>query len=84
MSAREAYLEARVGELHDEIGRLRAERSQYLDLLGQIWIYVHWRYVTRQLTTEQKTLWADAVDASGDPEDRGLTVDRWWLEVGND
>lgn len=54
--------------------------DQYRDLLGSIWLYVDWQYVTRQLTTEQKELWADAVDASGDPDEPGPKVDRWWRD----
>jgi hypothetical protein len=50
----------------------------YRELLWTIWLYVDWRYVTRQLTTEQKELWADAVDQSGDPEEQGQNADRWW------
>lgn len=55
------------------------ERDSLRDMLGAIWLYVDWRYVTRQLTTEQKTLWADAVDAFGDEADSGAKADRWWL-----
>lgn len=55
-----------------ELPRMRA-------LLAAIWLYVDWRYVTRQLTTEQKELWADAIEATSDPNDR-TTVDRWWRE----
>lgn len=54
------------------------ELAQYRELLGCIRLYVNWRYVTKQLTTEQKELWADAVDAFGDPECPGPGVDRWW------
>jgi hypothetical protein len=52
--------------------------ERYQDLLRSIWLYVNWRYVTTQLTTEQKELWADAVDAIGEDDD--LRVDRWWRE----
>jgi hypothetical protein len=48
------------------------------ELLGAIWLYVNWHYVTKQLTTEQKELWANAVDKYGDPEDRGPKAERWW------
>lgn len=49
--------------------------GQYVDLLGSLWLYLDWRYVTRQLTTEQKVLFADAVDASSDA---GPVAERWW------
>ncbi|MEV4009837.1 hypothetical protein AB0J35_05005 [Nonomuraea angiospora] len=39
------------------------ERRQFEDLLGAVWLYIGRRYVTKQLTTEQKNLFADAVDA---------------------
>lgn len=48
--------------------------SPYADLLATLWLYVNWRHVTRQLTTEQKRLFADAVDASSD----GPVAERWW------
>lgn len=53
---------------------------RYQDLLGAIELYVDWRYVTRQLTTEQKELWADTVEAHGERAHPGepTTVDRWW------
>ena len=55
---------------------LSAQLARYRDLLGSIWLYVNWRHVTTQLTTEQKELWADAVDACGEAGDS--PVDRWW------
>jgi hypothetical protein len=63
---------------------LRAEQADreiaaYRELLGSIWLYVSWRYVTRQLTTPQKEMWADAVDSTGDAE-APVTADRWWRE----
>lgn len=57
-----------------------ADDAQYRDLLGCIWLYVDWRYVTTQLTVEQKELWADAVDAFGEPSERRWKADRWWRE----
>jgi hypothetical protein len=56
--------------------RVPASPRRYQDLLGCIWLYVNWRYVTTQLTTEQKELWADAVDSF----DGVRTADRWWRE----
>lgn len=55
----------------DEVTRLR-------DLLGCIWLYVNWRYVTKQLTTEQREMWADAVDGFGEPETG--KAERWWRD----
>jgi len=56
------------------------------ELLGSIWLYVDWRYVTKQLTTEQKELWADAVDAdvmasqAADGYEPAPVADRWWRD----
>ncbi|MBP2331253.1 hypothetical protein JOF56_011638 [Kibdelosporangium banguiense] len=59
----------------------RAALDAYRDLLGCIWLYVNWRYVTKQLETVQKDLWADAVDQFGDPDERRPgKADRWWRD----
>jgi hypothetical protein len=79
----------RAGKLTPHQARERAEqqRDELQELLGSIWLYVSWRYVTRQLTTEQKELWADAVDAHTrdgqieDGEDVHPVADRWWRDV---
>ncbi|GAB2964276.1 hypothetical protein [Saccharothrix stipae] len=52
--------------------------APYRHLLGAIWLYVDWRYLTKQMTTEQKELWADAVDAFGEPQEG--KAERWWRE----
>ena len=76
-------------DLHDQFATARInwerekeslleEIEEYKELLKSIWLYVNWHYVTKQLTTEQKGMWADAVDEKGDPEDRGNTAERWW------
>ena len=50
-------------------------------LLGAIWLYVDWRYVSRQLTTEQKELWADCVDDwATDEHSPGPVAERWWRD----
>ncbi len=57
------------------------------DLLGDIYLYLNWRYVTKQLTTDQKELFADAVDAwtarlnADDPDLRADRVERWWRDA---
>lgn len=60
-----------------------AELEALRALLGSIWLYVSWRYITRQLTTEQKELWADTVEAWSQQLNAGrhpdpVVVDRWW------
>lgn len=62
------------------------QRVAFEDLLTAIWLYVPWRFVTKQLETVQKDLWADAIDASrvrmyaGDPDIEPGTVERWWRQ----
>lgn len=55
--------------------------ARYQELLADVWLYIDWRWVTKQLTTDQKELFADAVDAdlnrSGDPDPKS---DRWWRD----
>lgn len=54
-------------------------------LLAAIYLYVSWQSITKKLTTEQKNMWADAVDAvhrwyafiDGEPYD---PIPRWWEE----
>lgn len=72
---------------HDEqweLWRTQTELAKRDELLAVIWMYVNtWRYVTKQLTTEQREMWADAVDAyHPDPHDPylGPKADRWWDE----
>jgi hypothetical protein len=61
-------------------GRAPAVLKAYRELLGSIWLYIDWRSVTRHLTTDQKNLFADAVDTSGDPNDREPRAERWWRD----
>lgn len=60
------------------------------DLLTTLMLYVAWRPTTRPLTTEQKNIWADLIDAehawrdqqegtAGTDRSYGL-VDRWWQD----
>jgi len=62
------------------------ENERLQDLLGSIWLYVGWRSATRSLTTEQRELWADAVDANvmagqiEDGEEPHPVADRWWRD----
>ena len=62
-------------------------RERFEDLLASIWLYVPWRFVTMHLTTPQKEVWADAIDAFharanvGDPELDAHPVERWWRDA---
>lgn len=63
-----------------ERDQLQSRVDEYKELLASIWLYVKWHYVTKQLTTEQKNLWADAIDEVSErnhPGD-GTKVERWW------
>lgn len=54
------------------------------DLLATLWLYINWRFVTKQLTTPQRELFADVIDArharlnSSDPGLNCHPVQRWW------
>ena len=60
------------------IAALEAECAAYVDLLGSIHLHIRWRHVTRQLTTEQKRLFADAVDLDAQRGDEPPVAERWW------
>ena len=56
------------------------ERPQLMELLSAIWLYIDWHHVTKNLTTAQRTAFADAVD---ERSEGGVgTADRWWLSDG--
>lgn len=62
------------------------ENEQLQELLGCISLYVKWRWLTKQLTTEQKEMWADVVDAwhrqrqIEDGEGPHPVAERWWRD----
>lgn len=60
----------------------QARLEEHEELLAAIWLYVKWRYVTKQLTTEQKNLWADAVEKVSERHHpgEGAKADRWWQD----
>lgn len=69
----------------DERRKVAEQITAYEDLLGSIWLYIGWRYVTKQLTTEQKEMFAAAVESSSrrlndDDPSEPLDVDRWWRD----
>jgi hypothetical protein len=85
--------------LADDAIAAHEENERLQDLLGSIWLYVGWRSATRSLTTDQRELWADAVDAKSmrgqaeDGEEPHPVAERWWrddfveaarLSCGND
>ncbi len=72
--------------LADDAIAAHEENERLQDLLGTIWLYVGWRSATRSLTTEERELWADAVDAKTragqieDGEEPHPVADRWWWD----
>lgn len=63
-----------------------AGRSQAAALDGaafSVWLHGKWRWLTKNMTTEEKEAFADAADrhtATWTPEDRGSPVERWWRD----
>jgi hypothetical protein len=57
---------------------LEQENADLADLLDSIRLYIDWRYVTRQLTTEQKQLLADTVDQEACRNGEEPSAERWW------
>jgi hypothetical protein len=72
----------------DAVMAVLDERQRaYEDLLGDISLYVDWRYLTTKMTDAQKTLWADSHDAwaariaVGDPAyGEPSKAERWWID----
>lgn len=66
------------------VEELAADVQALEDLLGDLWLYVNWRWITTQLTTPQKERFADAVEASSARLNAGTDetthVDRWWRD----
>lgn len=79
-------LEAKLGNERVRADKAEAKLAEMRELLGSIWLYVNWRYVTKQLTTEQKDLWAGEVDAdvmasqAADGYEPHPVADRWWCD----
>jgi len=66
--------------LNARLTAAEAKNRDLEDLLGSIWLYIGWHYVTKQLTTAQKDLFADAIEASSLGTDVPVTVERWWRD----
>jgi hypothetical protein len=66
-----------------DVSQLRVQVDQYREMLASIWLYVDWRYVTKKLTTEQRELWAHAVEWTSEREHPGdgTKADRWWTDT---
>lgn len=61
---------------------LETDVVELQDLLGSVWLYIPWKYVSKQLTTRQKELFADAIETWSERLDPGGLepgfVPRWW------
>lgn len=78
-----AALDTTVAEL---LGEPPVDARPYENLLAAIWLYIPWHQVTGHLTTKQRDLFADAVDAcharasADDPALAARPVERWWRD----
>lgn len=60
-----------------------APRELEDDAWGSVWLYGNWREITRQMTTPERELAADAVERWSrriDPEEPRITDLRWWRD----
>jgi hypothetical protein len=54
-------------------------RERFDELLASVALYIDWRYVTKNLTTEQRELFADAIERdAGEPVSY---AERWWRDA---
>ena len=68
------------GFAHAEVvGVLNAEvqADEYEQLLASIYLNINWKHVSKQLTADQKELFARSVERASDGSVHGL---RWWLQ----
>lgn len=55
--------------------------------MSSVWLHGKWRWLTRNMTTPEKTAAADAVDRAhaaikDDDECAAIRAERWWLDAG--
>lgn len=75
----------KVEKLHAELDEAYtnavADRLIWDEIAGSIWLHAKWRWFTKQLTTEQKEVLADAVDRWGScVGDEWEPIERWWRD----
>lgn len=70
-------------EAVDAAAAVQPVLDRYQDILHATWLHVPWRQVSKQLATEEKELWADAIEAAShrlEPDDP-LQIERWWRDA---
>lgn len=72
------YYEDESAERETEQGQ-ETERERFQGLLSYIWLHVNDRFVMGKLTTEQREMWADAIEACSDPNEP-IVYERWWRD----
>lgn len=79
-AARDAYLRRLDRRANDHL-----RRRHILDgACHSVWLHGDWRWLTRQMTTEEKEAFADAVErfsAALEPGEPGAVMDRWWRDA---
>jgi hypothetical protein len=88
-----AHMRNALADLVGERDRFKDTLTRHEDLLASIVLHINWRWVTRKLTTEQKELFAEALEheairahgPDGDDPDPELMVlpaytPRWWRD----
>jgi hypothetical protein len=68
--------------IRESVRRINLEDPSVLrELVAALWLYTG-RYCETKLTTEQKELFADVVEAESEPSDPPFVYDRWWQRDG--
>jgi hypothetical protein len=63
-------------------GEPQASETAALDgAAHSVWLHSHWRFLTTQMTTEEKDAFADAADRYAVVSPEGSPVDRWWRDA---
>ncbi len=72
-------------DARDEVETLRQELDVLSEAMSSVWLHGNWRWLTKNMTTEERTAAANAVDRAhaaitDDPECAAIRADRWWLD----
>lgn len=83
----EVHLTPREQELFEALQDQTARIADLQDMVGYVALHINERWIVTQLTTEQKELWADAVEAwqqrlyEDEPDIEFTPYDRWWRDA---